>query len=159
MPSSRRNLIGSMNVTRAVLPVMRKQCSGHVVTITSTAGSSAARARPVRRVLPPRLQVLGWHEDGLSLPRGTVPLAGSIAYGNQAFRWGASAYGLQFHVEVRSGDLRRVCSREPAPPGTDSPKSSVLAPALDRTMRTLVERWLMLVSAAAAMRGRTQIAA
>jgi NAD(P)-dependent dehydrogenase (short-subunit alcohol dehydrogenase family) len=32
------NLLGPMNVTRAVLPVMRKQRSGHVVTITSTAG-------------------------------------------------------------------------------------------------------------------------
>ena len=32
------NLVGPMNVTRAVLPVMRKQRSGHVVTITSTAG-------------------------------------------------------------------------------------------------------------------------
>ena len=32
------NLVGPMNVTRAVLPVTRKQRSGHVVTITSTGG-------------------------------------------------------------------------------------------------------------------------
>ncbi|MGW2911219.1 SDR family oxidoreductase [Streptomyces asoensis] len=32
------NLFGPMNVTRAVLPILRKQRAGHIITITSTAG-------------------------------------------------------------------------------------------------------------------------
>ena len=33
------SLIGPVNVTRAVLPVMRKQRSGHIISISSSAGS------------------------------------------------------------------------------------------------------------------------
>ena len=35
------SLIGPMNVTRAVLPVMRRQRSGHIISISSTAGLTA----------------------------------------------------------------------------------------------------------------------
>jgi NAD(P)-dependent dehydrogenase (short-subunit alcohol dehydrogenase family) len=36
------NLVGQMHVTRAVLPVMRAQGAGHVITISSTAGLASA---------------------------------------------------------------------------------------------------------------------
>jgi NAD(P)-dependent dehydrogenase (short-subunit alcohol dehydrogenase family) len=36
------NLVGQMHVTRAVLPVMRRQRAGHVITISSTAGLASA---------------------------------------------------------------------------------------------------------------------
>ena len=35
------SLLGPMNVTRAVLPVMRKQRSGHIISISSSAGLAA----------------------------------------------------------------------------------------------------------------------
>ena len=36
------NLVGQMHVTRAVLPVMRRQRAGHVITISSTAGLASS---------------------------------------------------------------------------------------------------------------------
>ena len=41
-----------------------------------------------------------WHHDTFGLPPGSVHLAATRAYPHQAFRAGARAYGLQFHVEV-----------------------------------------------------------
>ena len=42
--------------------------------------TEAAAHDPLFVGLPPRLQVFGWHEDGFSLPRGAVPLAGSTRW-------------------------------------------------------------------------------
>lgn len=44
--------------------------------------------------------VLQWHGDTFDLPEGASLLASSALYPNQAFRWGDTAYGLQFHLEV-----------------------------------------------------------
>lgn len=55
---------------------------------------------PVFGPAPTPLACVHWHGDTFSLPQGAVRLAGNDAYANQAFRVGARAYGLQFHVEV-----------------------------------------------------------
>src|SRR3954447_25412634 len=55
------SLIGPMNVTRAVLPVMRKQRSGHVVTISSTAGFAGFEYGPAYAAS--KFGVDGWMES------------------------------------------------------------------------------------------------
>jgi GMP synthase (glutamine-hydrolysing) len=63
--------------------------------------SDAGQADPVLGVAGrAELPVMHWHQDTFELPAGAVRLAGSALYANQAFRAGARAYGLQFHVEV-----------------------------------------------------------
>jgi len=44
--------------------------------------------------------IFHWHGDTFALPQGAHHLARSEACPNQAFRFGDSAYGLQFHLEV-----------------------------------------------------------
>jgi GMP synthase-like glutamine amidotransferase len=60
----------------------------------------AALSDPVFGAAPTPLPCVHWHRDTFTLPDGAVRLAGNEAYENQAFRVGARAYGLQFHVEV-----------------------------------------------------------
>jgi GMP synthase-like glutamine amidotransferase len=60
----------------------------------------AALSDRVFGAAPTPLPCVHWHRDTFSLPEGAVRLAGNQAYENQAFRVGARAYGLQFHVEV-----------------------------------------------------------
>ena len=51
-------------------------------------------------------QVFQLHGDTFDLPEGSVRLASSDLYANQAFRYGDRAYGLQFHIEVTPAIVR-----------------------------------------------------
>jgi GMP synthase-like glutamine amidotransferase len=62
---------------------------------------------PLFRDVPFTPTVFQWHEDAIvTLPPGALLLAASPKYENQAFRVGARAYGVQFHIEPRAETLR-----------------------------------------------------
>ena len=51
-------------------------------------------------VMPSGGIVFQWHGDTFDLPQDAVLLASGHSCQNQAFRWGSTAYGLQFHLEM-----------------------------------------------------------
>jgi GMP synthase-like glutamine amidotransferase len=117
--------------------------------------TEAARRDPLFSGLSGRMAVFGWHEDRFELPRGAVPLAGSIACTYQAFRFGAAAYGLQFHPEVRAGDLanwarvsgyRRLLDAAGVTPHQLASELERVTPHLDNLAGLLLDRWLGLVA-------------
>jgi len=52
----------------------------------------------------------GWYRT----PAGTVKLAGTDSFPEQAFRYGSNAYGFQFHPETGRQGLSRWIARRPA---------------------------------------------
>lgn len=50
--------------------------------------------------MPQPCTMLQWHCEGFDLPNGSVKLASSDVFPNQAFRYGQQTYGVQFHPEV-----------------------------------------------------------
>ena len=59
----------------------------------------AAATDPLFAGLPESFMALHWHGDIFDLPSGAELLASSHQTAHQAFRCGASAYGLLFHLE------------------------------------------------------------
>ena len=51
--------------------------------------------------------VYHWHREGLTLPRGAERIATGATFENQAFRYGAKAFGIQFHPEVTRHTMHR----------------------------------------------------
>jgi len=92
-------------VTRGPLP---EYGVGEVHLTTEAIGD------PVFGPAPTPLPCVHWHGDTFALPEGAVRLAGNDAYENQAFRVGARAYGLQFHVEVTASLVAHWAPHLPA---------------------------------------------
>jgi GMP synthase (glutamine-hydrolysing) len=78
-----------------VAPGPRKEIGWFPVTLTAEAADDA-----LWRGLERELVGYHWHGDRFDLPRGAVPLAASALTPLQAFRYGPSAYGVLFHMEV-----------------------------------------------------------
>ncbi len=73
----------------------------------------AAGSDPLFAGVEDCIEVLHWHGDTYSLPAGAVCLARSRAYDQQAFRVGPRAWGLQFHLEVDTGEVDRFVEAFP----------------------------------------------
>lgn len=113
--------------------------------------------------LPRRHPVFAFHGESFTLPAGAVPLAGSLACTYQAFRYGATAYGLQFHPEVRPADLagwlgargyRELAARSGSSFAGLRAELEAAETDLEDLASHLFERWLDLVSGEASARPR-----
>jgi GMP synthase-like glutamine amidotransferase len=101
------------------------------------------------RGLPNKFSVLQWHDETFDLPRGAVLLASSARCRNQAFRFGANAWGFQFHIETTEDMLHRWLA-EPDMCGdlkyAAEPAVQLMDPARTRgeQARIVLSRWASL---------------
>ncbi len=87
-----------------------------------------------------------WHRDTFTIPPGAVHLAATSLFPHQAFRYGRSAYGLQFHVEV---DRVLAAQWRPLlPEGTVIDERTVAE--IESVGRRILERFATLASSALA---------
>jgi GMP synthase-like glutamine amidotransferase len=103
------------------------------------------------------LTTFQWHgAEVKALPKGAVVLAETDACAIQAFRWGSSAYGFQFHAEITSktvDEWGRIPAYKQALEAALGAGASerlametlTLLPQFNQTARTLSDRFLGLV--------------
>jgi GMP synthase (glutamine-hydrolysing) len=112
-----------------------------------------------RHLFPEPMLAYQWHGEGFELPRGAALLATGDYFPNQAFRCGASAYGIQFHPEVTRA-MMQTWSRRAAHrlvlPGAQSREEQTRHwqahdAALGAWLERFVTRWLPPQRAAAAV--------
>ncbi len=95
-----------------------------------------------------RVPALHWHGDTFAIPAGATHLARTKACENQAFLFGASALGLQFHLEATPESvsaLVRECPEDLAPGPYVQSASTLGVSALHvsyEVLHTLLDQWL-----------------
>ena len=119
-----------------------------------------AELDPLFAELPWTPDVLHFHYDAVTLlPPGAELLASSPRYPNQAFRVGASGYGVQFHIETTPEIVRSWADENPEAAATARPGALDVArlveahQAIEETWRPFAGRFVALAA------GRLQPAA
>lgn len=95
-------------------------------------------------------RVYQWHSEGFSVPKDAELLATGDLFANQAFRYGKSAYGLQFHPEVTLAMMNRwtvKASERLKLPGAkqrhDHFRSRfIFDPAVERWLTQFLDLWI-----------------
>ncbi len=101
-------------------------------------------------VFPGPLHVFHWHGEGIELPAGAELLATGDTFANQAFRYGAAAYGVQFHPEIREDILKLWMKRAAdklGAPGAQPPEDHLAGharhgAAMHRWLDGFIGAWL-----------------
>ncbi|HEY9607530.1 MAG TPA: glutamine amidotransferase [Allocoleopsis sp.] len=96
------------------------------------------------------LHVYHWHKEGFELPDGAVLLASGDTFPHQAYRYGKSAFGVQFHPEMTRKMLERWTTEGRHllnVPGAQSveeqfQKHSLYASAMERWLDRFLSLWL-----------------
>jgi GMP synthase (glutamine-hydrolysing) len=91
--------LGGQLLARAFQATVKKLPKAHIGFL-QIYFTEAGKADPLYKGLTGHQLAFQWHEDCFLLPEGAVALAHHTEGFNQAFRYGESAYGLQYHVEL-----------------------------------------------------------
>lgn len=95
--------------------------------------------------------VYHWHKEGFEVPRDAALLATGEVFPNQAFRYGKSAYGVQFHPEITKdmiGVWTTNAADQMAIPDAQSYEEQVAnhdryAATVEHWLRGFLPHWLM----------------
>lgn len=125
----------------------QKEIGWYLVRLTEEATKD-----PLWSNVPSEFTAFHWHGDVFSLPEGATSFASSALTDHQAFRYGANAYGLLFHLEVTKSlidSMVKTFRKELEEAGIDSEtilqQSREHLPALQAVGAQMFEHWMRMV--------------
>lgn len=131
----------------SVVPNVRREIGWHPVHFTQFAANDI-----LWRGVADDLVAFHWHGDRFDSPANAESLAWSKLTDCQAFRWGRSAYGILFHLEVNQRAVDRMTSAFQAELLSTGQRPADIRsaavdhlPELHRVGREVFERWTRLM--------------
>jgi GMP synthase (glutamine-hydrolysing) len=104
--------LGAQMLARA-LGAEVKQAPSRVVGFRKVTATPEGMDDPVLAPFAPESKVFYFHEDAFDLPDGAELLFSGPTVANQAYRFGESAYGVQWHLEVNQEIVSDWCNETP----------------------------------------------